>query len=698
MSDFQSWLVNTLAKNAASTPDGTETFRVVQSLASKKITLAAIAAFALASALGTGNAWTAAQQFNGTVKIAGATSGLITVQGAAVAGTWTWTLPTSAGTSGYLLSTDGAGVSSWIVPPSTGLTVGTTAVASGISTRILYNNAGALGEYTISGSGTAVAMATGAALVTPQLGTPASGVLTNCTGLPNAAVLGLGSAALQNIGTSGATVPLLNAANTWASGQVFVAPVLGTPASGALTNCTGLPNASVVGLGTAALVATTSLAQLASANVFTSAVQTVSALTTTSPGWYVQITGDSVARVRVGLNATDVPSIAFGPGSGARDAFIEYLAAGSLRFGAPDAAAPVAQIQSQQNVVAGTSNTAGANRTVKGSQGTGTGIGGSLIWQVAPAGSTGTAQNALVTALTIDSTKLATFAGNLAIGGTTISATAQLTLSPAAGSNINLSSSTGGVITTSGDIQAGSGFALGWSDALWKRDAANIIAQRNGTTAQFYKIYNTFTDASNYERLEIGAVGNVFYVACAKGGTGTNRNLSLLATATLSLGGNGVEQWDIPTAGNLLAHADNTYDFGAPGATAARSIYAATSILCRGATGGIGYNTGAGGAVTQATSKSTGVTLNKVCGQITMNNASLAGLSQVGFTLTNSAIAATDIVRVTIASGATADSYAVQVDATAAGSCRVSLHNITAATTLSEAVVLNFAVMKAVTS
>lgn len=53
---------------------------------------------------------------------------------------------------------------------ASGLTVGSTAIASGTTTRILYDNAGALGEYTITGSGTVVAMATSPTLVTPTLG------------------------------------------------------------------------------------------------------------------------------------------------------------------------------------------------------------------------------------------------------------------------------------------------------------------------------------------------------------------------------------------------------------------------------------------------------------------------------------------------------------------------------------------------
>lgn len=101
-----------------------------------------------------------------------------------------------------------------------------------------------------------------------------------------------------------------------------------------------------------------------------------------------------------------------------------------------------------------------------------------------------------------------------------------------------------------------------------------------------------------------------------------------------------------------------------------------------------------GGVVTQATSKSTGVTLDRRCGQITLNAASLAATTSVGFTLTNSHIKSSDIVVVNIASGATADSYAVTVDAVADGSCRIQLRNVTAGA-LAEAVVLNVGVIKA---
>lgn len=109
----------------------------------------------------------------------------------------------------------------------------------------------------------------------------------------------------------------------------------------------------------------------------------------------------------------------------------------------------------------------------------------------------------------------------------------------------------------------------------------------------------------------------------------------------------------------------------------------------------VGFQTGVGGTVTQATSKSTAVTLNKPCGTITMDAATLGATTSVGFTLNNSVIGADDVVVVSIKSGATANSYVVSVDAVAAGSCRISLRNVTSGS-LSEAVVLSFAVIKAV--
>jgi hypothetical protein len=111
--------------------------------------------------------------------------------------------------------------------------------------------------------------------------------------------------------------------------------------------------------------------------------------------------------------------------------------------------------------------------------------------------------------------------------------------------------------------------------------------------------------------------------------------------------------------------------------------------------GTLGYGSGSGGTVTQLTSKATGVTLNTICGAITMNNAALAAGTAVSFTVTNSSMAATDVVITNIVSAATAGAYRLQVDATAAGSFQLSLYNQSAGS-LSEAVVIGFAIIKAV--
>lgn len=82
--------------------------------------------------------------------------------------------------AGKVLTSDANGGATWGTI-STGLTVGTTSIASGTDTKVLYNNAGTLGEYTISGTGN-VAMTTSPTFTTPALGTPSALVGTNITG------------------------------------------------------------------------------------------------------------------------------------------------------------------------------------------------------------------------------------------------------------------------------------------------------------------------------------------------------------------------------------------------------------------------------------------------------------------------------------------------------------------------------------
>lgn len=118
----------------------------------------------------------------------------------------------------------------------------------------------------------------------------------------------------------------------------------------------------------------------------------------------------------------------------------------------------------------------------------------------------------------------------------------------------------------------------------------------------------------------------------------------------------------------------------------------AASVL---STNVFGYATAAQGTVTQATSKSTAVTLNKSAGQITMNNASLGATTNVTFTLNNSLISANDIVILNVSGGATAGSYNCWVSGLGAGTATITVRNISASP-LSEAVVINFALVHCV--
>ena len=107
----------------------------------------------------------------------------------------------------------------------------------------------------------------------------------------------------------------------------------------------------------------------------------------------------------------------------------------------------------------------------------------------------------------------------------------------------------------------------------------------------------------------------------------------------------------------------------------------------------IGYTAAGQGTVTQATSKSTGVTLNKPAGRITMDAASLATATNATFTLTNSFISANDTIILTISGGqATAGSYNVFANSLGTGTVSITLRNISGGT-LSEAIVVNFAII-----
>jgi len=164
------------------------------------------------------------------------------------------------------------------------------------------------------------------------------------------------------------------------------------------------------------------------------------------------------------------------------------------------------------------------------------------------------------------------------------------------------------------------------------------------------------------------------------------------SSGELKINPDGTERILIDTASTQTL-GGKTFTTPVIGAATGTSL-AVTAAVTSSGTAGIGYATGAGGTVTQATDKATGVTLSKVCGAITMHAASLGVDTVVSFTLTNTLIAATDVVVLNHKSGGTVGSYVLNVQP-AAGSAVINVTNVSAGA-LAEAVVISFVVIKAV--
>ena len=145
-------------------------------------------------------------------------------------------------------------------------------------------------------------------------------------------------------------------------------------------------------------------------------------------------------------------------------------------------------------------------------------------------------------------------------------------------------------------------------------------------------------------------------------------------------------------SGNISACTSTSMVMVTPviGAATGTSL-AATGAVTSSGTAGVGYATGAGGAVTQATNRTTGVTLNKTTGAITLFSAA-GTTAATTFTVTNSTVAATDVIILNQKSGT--DLYDLMVTAVAAGSFNLTFRTTGGTTT--ETPVFNFAVIKAV--
>jgi hypothetical protein len=154
-----------------------------------------------------------------------------------------------------------------------------------------------------------------------------------------------------------------------------------------------------------------------------------------------------------------------------------------FHLGLADAAAPVAQTLSVQSVVAGTTNTAGQAFTIDGSQGTGVGAGGSIIFRTAPSGGGGSEVNALGTHMILGSDGVTTLRAN---------GVPQLRMISTFGSGSVFNG-----LTIETDISTLAGFLANRSSGEIKIGALS--------TAGFYPTFYS----NGVERMRIGTTGNV---------------------------------------------------------------------------------------------------------------------------------------------------------------------------------------------
>ena len=391
------------------------------------------------------------------------------------------TTPVTGGSNGQCLTISSGTVGSGACGSGGGLTVGTSTITSGTTTRILYDNAGVLGEYTLTGTGTVAVMQTSPTLITPVLGvaTATSVAIGGCT-IGSDVLCTSGTATLNgkttvaggsfglsgNISAAAWTTAGIRYANvtatmtdTTSSGTVANAytdifggntvaasnattftnyygayikvPVAGTNVTLTKAWALGADSIAVNGAGSVAAPSlamnnfenntgwyVTAASKLGLAisgtlrydygigttnqHTFSGVVNSGSIIS--SGNLTVGTTGSLSIQSRFNISASANGTLLLQNWTGSTSTYITIPSNNAWQLGQADAGAPVAQTLQVQNVVAGTSNTAGVNWTFNGSQGTGTGAGGDIIFQTAKAGTTGTSQNALAAVFTVKNT------------------------------------------------------------------------------------------------------------------------------------------------------------------------------------------------------------------------------------------------------------------------------------------------------
>ena len=287
-------------------------------------------------------------------------------------------------------------------------------------------------------------------------------------------------------------------------------------------------------------------------------------------------------------------------------------------------------------------------------------------------------------------------ATSIAIGGGTVISTSNCT---GTGNLVKATSPT--LATPVLGVAAGTSLALGGGTAL---TTTNRTGTGNLVLATSPTLTTPVLGVAVATSIAIG--GGTALTSSNQTGTGSlvlatsptlvTPTLGVAACTSLAInGGTVISTSNCTGTGSLVKQGTPTLTTPVIGVATGTSLVV-TGLLKSSGTAGIGYATGAGGAQTQATNKSTTVVSNTITTAITMNNASLAAGAAVSFTFTNSTIAATDTITVTHQSAGTSGAYFGNAFP-GSGTATITVRNLTAGD-LAEAIVLRVTVIKSVSS
>jgi len=237
-------------------------------------------------------------------------------------------------------------------------------------------------------------------------------------------------------------------------------------------------------------------------------------------------------------------------------------------------------------------------------------------------------------------------------------------------------------ISLTGNVTGGNFITAGLVTAVGNVTGGNI-----NTAGQVVASGNI--NGGNINTNQLSLSGNVLSAFNVTGNvTGGNvRSPGIMSAAGNVTGGNVITNGAVVTTGSTIN--TNIVTTGNVTLTGAGGISSNNS-------GKVGYGTGSGGTVTQVTDKTTGVTLNKASGEITMASTTLNGDSTVSFTMTNSVIANTDVMIINQVGGGNIGFYSFNAQCNL-GTANIAVHNMTN-TNRSDVIVLRYAVIKGATS